>query len=404
MGRPHGSSSRSWGEPFVAVSKCDFRRGRAAAQVFRGPFVGRAFPADGPIFRLVQIERSVPLEFELPEHVPFWLSIAFRSSHITSKFKAFDISTSDDVCLALASTGLDWEFLELDHSLDDCKSLLDLKVTGIGETLRAKSRAKPGKRIALVDLNSAAMSMDPLAFGKSLAASSTITAAGVDCTASSDGNAPADALLGSEDEDADFPALMPDDSIYDFEEAQRRLMLGEASDGELLGDNDMAPAAADAEDVEGMDGATLEIVVVAAAVAVGAGDRSASSAAAAAAAVAPKSEAGYISCRMEPWASCSSSGRITSWPWNREEPLRNVGMRCYLHANCTSPARRRAQISDSRLLLWLFSGPLELDATRSRRLELAAIHKAQFADIEKAARDEGVATGAGAPSSSSGGP
>lgn len=90
---------------------------------------------------------------------------------------------------------------------------------------------------------------------------------------------------------------------------------------------------------------------------------------------------GYVSCPLPPWDSRPVFGRITTWPTNKPVASRSVSCRCYTHTGCTTPAKRRWQVSDRQLLEWLLQGRVEPEAGSDRRKALAAEHRAAFAQI-----------------------
>lgn len=99
-------------------------------------------------------------------------------------------------------------------------------------------------------------------------------------------------------------------------------------------------------------------------------------------AAAEVTESGYVSCALPPYNAKLLGGRITTWPAHEPMFRRSVGMVCYYHSNCRSPARYRSQVSDACLMDWLYSATIEVDATTARKRELARAHKAMFADVE----------------------
>ena len=64
---------------------------------------------------------------------------------------------------------------------------------------------------------------------------------------------------------------------------------------------------------------------------------------------------GWISCGLEPFARRHYVGRITVYPANAPDARKNVAIRCTLHGKC-SFVRRRMNVSNRRLLEWLFHG------------------------------------------------
>ena len=64
---------------------------------------------------------------------------------------------------------------------------------------------------------------------------------------------------------------------------------------------------------------------------------------------------GYISCALPPLGERGVIGRLTHFPKGVALDKTNIGIRCYLHADC-SVTRRAHNISADRMRAWLFNG------------------------------------------------
>ena len=107
---------------------------------------------------------------------------------------------------------------------------------------------------------------------------------------------------------------------------------------------------------------------------------------------------GYLSCSLPPYDARGSIGRLTDWPKTTAAKWRSVSLKCQLHTQCSSPAKKRYDVTDETLLKWFFSGVYERDATIARKRELGRQHQAMWADLFAAASPL-VATGAASSSS-----
>ena len=89
------------------------------------------------------------------------------------------------------------------------------------------------------------------------------------------------------------------------------------------------------------------------------------------------SEMGYVTCDVGRWSAYTVIGRITEWPRERPEHLRNVSMRCYVHSRC-SLAKVRGAVTNRDLLEWLFAAepPPHGRVPASVMADLRQAHKA----------------------------
>ena len=92
---------------------------------------------------------------------------------------------------------------------------------------------------------------------------------------------------------------------------------------------------------------------------------------------------GDVTCSLEPYCSLPRVGRWSDWPKSSPPEGRSVGMKCFIHPNC-SATKRRNRITDLQLTTWLFSAsPVPAAATADERKALAAEHKAMFKEMCK---------------------
>jgi len=73
--------------------------------------------------------------------------------------------------------------------------------------------------------------------------------------------------------------------------------------------------------------------------------------AAAAAVIGPDGE---VTCPLPPWGGKGAIGSIKAWDPNPAKL--NVNCKCWVHAGCSTPPRKRAYATDEMLLSWLFAG------------------------------------------------
>eukprot|EP00959_Pyramimonas_sp_CCMP1952_P331079 6933056-Pyramimonas_sp.AAC.1 len=102
---------------------------------------------------------------------------------------------------------------------------------------------------------------------------------------------------------------------------------------------------------------------------------------------------GYVKSAVPPWDGVTNVGRITTWPVEMPMERRNVGIRCYMHSNC-SITRTRKRFDDEAILKWLFSvAPVPAGSSAAVKAAARASHlEAALVMLPKA-----NAGGAGAP-------
>ena len=83
---------------------------------------------------------------------------------------------------------------------------------------------------------------------------------------------------------------------------------------------------------------------------------------------------GYVRCPVDPWAAKDPVGRITFWPDGKPAHSQNIGVRCYMHPNC-SVSRKRLAFTTEQVLRWVFSmEPLPADATAEQKVAARQLH------------------------------
>jgi hypothetical protein len=337
---------------------CALRRKRPAMQVFARCSLGGA---------------AGPAVFACPP-APFQVTARSCPSRLCAACDCVELCTSDELALELARLRHDWILIPLVWSEPcDVESLLVFDVTALEQPLPAKAprRHTPqGARDLLSTLASlgSAPLQPPAEHGENTHEQS-----------------------GSEDEDrpmAGFPADFAGDVAAELAE---ECGLFEAAVADL--DEALNPVSADAG---AESDAEAEAIALEEPVAVAAGIDGQAAAAVPAAEAAVVDEGGWVSCPVEPWCRLGSVGRITTWPATKAMKDRSVSVKCFAHLGCSSPARKRAAVTDAALLEWLFAGTCEPFCPRGRSEDLAREHKALWATVIDARRVVAV------PSASSG--
>ena len=112
------------------------------------------------------------IKFAFPCAFPFFISLAKRASRLSDLFKVLDMCTSDELCIDMVKMRMTWELRQLNYSLFDCESLLDMKVPGAGEAIVFNRVAPVPKPSACAELSSIVVfDVRPLSLGAGLAAS-----------------------------------------------------------------------------------------------------------------------------------------------------------------------------------------------------------------------------------------
>jgi hypothetical protein len=291
------------------------------------------------------------LQQQLPEP-PFIMELCLGASRLHPTLRSMMWQTSDELCLEAARLQMQqWRLLSLSwEEVLERPSLLPLRVVGKAEFVKpvlkrnkAKASSACGCEFDALD----ALGGDPMQVGRA-AGSATMG------TASSD--VAADEVVEGCDHDDDPVGFPLDDSDVD-EVLREDFNIGADADRDLQ-DALAGERVMDEEEVEEVE-EEKELAL-------------------------PEHEmdhAGYIASTAEPWRWWPVVGRITSWPHAKPEHLRSVSCKCHVHHACGTPARGRAGISDDFLKLWLFSVAPEQHCTLGRSMELAAMHKAQFAPM-----------------------
>jgi len=316
-----------------------------------------------------------------------------------------------------------WDLYRLQWEDIPNDSLLDMKVVGVDPKVPDVRSVRRPKKNEDTDMPAEIFLGDPYDHGRAAASAVAPPAVPAGSSREDDGDAagPGDPELGGDGDmvgdpfagdDAEIVQGLPDLDIADMQDMMVEAYgLDPDGDGELLtvGEEvgpDVDEGAADPE-----ADAAVEEEAIAVALADGSGPH-----AIALEAPTPQqcvsaslmSSAGYVTCTLPGWAIGPSIGRITTWGKQPQLSDRSVSCRCYLHPKCVTPAKRRWQIDDQRLLLWLFSAVHEPDATKARKNELGTLHRSLFKNIFEGPGSGphpgpgGAASSSGAAASSSG--
>jgi hypothetical protein len=326
------------------------------------------------------------IKFAFPCAFPFFISLAKRSSRLSDLFKVLDMCTSDELCIDMVQMRMTWELRQLNYSLLDCESLLDMNVLGAGEALVFNRVAPVPKPSACAELSSMVLfDVCPLSAGARLAVSEgPFEQAGGSATP----------IASGDEADADNFDALPDDMLADVQECLDSVMHAGHVLDEFELEADPLPDRIEEVHQDALDQDVLEDALEAAVVAevspVGDVQLALSS---------QVSSTGYVSSPAGIWSTLGSIGRVTSWPAHKPMLVRSVSMKCYLHPGCTSPAKGRSKVSDQFLLEWLFAGVHEPGAASGRKKELGSLHRALFVTRFAAVNTPAASSSAAASSS-----
>lgn len=367
-------------------------RGRDTATGQRGDFVVllldcRGNPKMQRFGRCVLKGGGDNLRMVFPEVLPAVVSLAIGTSRISELTRALVCTSSDDLCMELLATGMEWEFVPLSWRPPlGAGNLLEMEVTGFASAplappaVREKS-SKPSRpsemdALALFDGEEPAQwptraSRQHGAPRKQVPASSSHLAP-ADATESSSPNAPAEVeAYGDED---GLEGLAADElEAIASELAEAMGVAPEPMAASSGGGGEGDPEAQGCE-----SGQEEEALKVASAER---GDDDPPEVVATPKECADQAEIspmGYISCPLPPFNDKPAPGRLTTWPATKPLASRSVSVRCYMHPGCSSPAKSRRLVEDSLLVQWLFSAKVEPGATRERQHQLAKEHKELF--------------------------
>lgn len=319
---------------------------------------------------------------------PCVVSLATETSAISKKFRTLMLMTSDELGMSMLGRDMDeWGMAPLKWEMVvGAGSLMDMRVTEIGENFTAKPRnPQTVKNAASNVMDVLDMHDDPVAFGECMGAQQRQSSAASCCNISAgDGlDAEAEGFLDfAADAYAEALEGLPRDLMFDImEETGDREPSGDdllveepPFDEEISHDGDVGfERALDEQDVQQIDASSL----------CAASDGGEMPSVADAVQKALTTPLGYVSCELGAWQAKPMVGRLTSWPANQPVQSRSVSMKCYLHSNCTSPAIKRWKISsDDVFYTWLFNGKIpDPGATTATKKALGAEHKAAWASI-----------------------
>lgn len=352
-----------------------------------------------------------------PVEFPFIVSLARRPGRLSQTLFAPHIVTSDELCLDFCGLGDEWTMHPLlSEEVADADSLMVVRVVGSGDAL-TQERPVRAPQVKHVELPME-MFEDPFQYGDSCADRTVGAIGSADAIdpGASPGHVMDEMVLGAPVSEFSMEDLFGPDDIDDgADEIGDPLLVDDVQqaaacalglfDDDELNEFIKSPIATDAvgELEEGGAFDMDALVAVEASGVVGMVEP-----------VPPEitidhlvetaqiDENGYVTSPVPPWSDYAHIGRRTTWPSTLPMDQRSVGMQCYLHPKCRSPARRRKHISDRVLLHWLFSGQDEVGATAGRSRELAARHQADWPAIVDAlkAAEAGAAASVGLVASS----
>ena len=317
--------------------------------------------------RCANVEAPHDTEFELGDF-PCMVTLVARPNRVARHFREIDLATSDEVAYQMASMNQRWTMRPLTYTVRDTPSLLEMRLLGAGDALASRRSAQRSSVASPFD--EAMFLGDPMLVGAAMAPSGP-----VEPQPGAQHEAVGDAFV---DDDLEAPADVVED-ILNCEAGVAESAFPDVLAGQVHDFRDDAnlfeeeePNATEEAADEGGDDGDLDGVVSAEDEEMSIRER--------ARANAMVSPMGYIATDVVPWSAMASVGRITSWPASVDLAKRSVSCRCYMHPGCSSPARRRAQISDAELIDWLFSEkPLDAGATTAARKAAAAVHRAKWA-------------------------
>jgi len=317
----------------------------------------------------LSIAGSHPLRFHPARPPPYRISVLDRVSRMGGPAREIAISTSDEVAQYLLSLSSDWTLRPLEYDLPEGEDLLAMVVRrhldAFEKPVSAPRRSSKPKHVypSVFDLG------DPFEYGRGLF--------------------------------QNVPVVDPPPQHTDVREHA-----ADVSDSEHSGMSDHVMLHVDqdfAEDVE--DEIGEDIAMPDCHTEDGSIDPNCSSEAE------PEEESeedrrvraistaeitnpmGYVKSAVSPWDGVTNVGRITTWPVEMPMERRNVGIRCYMHSNC-SITRTRKRFDDEAILKWLFSvAPVPAGSSAAVKAAARASHlEAALVMLPKA-----NAGGAGAP-------
>ena len=390
----------SWVDSFGAAAcrKCDrllLLRGRAARPDLEDAqcqlvvmLIDARFSPKMQFFGVCRLKGSIG-DFSLSlSALPCVVSLATETSAISKKFRTLMLMTSDELGMSMLGRDMDeWGIAPLKWEMVvGAGSLMDMRVTEIGENFTAAPRIPRIVNAASNVMDVLDMHDDPVAFGERMGAQqgqSSAASGGNTAAAGDELHVEAEGFLDfAADAHAEALEGLPRDLMFDImEETGDREPGGDdllaeepPFDEEISHDGDVGfERALDEQDVQQIDAFSF----------CAASDGGEMPSVAEAVQKALTTPLGYVSCELGPWLAKPMLGRLTSWPESQPQQSRSVSMKCYLHPNCTSPAVKRWKIiSDDVFYMWLFNSKIpDPGATTVTKKALGAEHKAAWATV-----------------------
>ena len=294
---------------------------------------------------------------------PFTAKILSRASRLSCTMEAspgihgVSISTSDELALFLLSHKPHWQLVPLLHDIDvEGPDLLHMDIRGRSEVVEAPAASQ--RRTTMWKLPEEFDLGDPLEHGRKSAEPADVGRG--DAAGAARVEALAESFVDIENLIAVPPDVVGDVfmELYGLADCALVAESGQEDDACCVGVSDSEDLADDAVAnalVEYEEEAPIEGEAVAAAgaeelievVAIASPEQCAN--------VSVIDPDGYVSCALPPFGERGVIGRLTYFPKGVALEKTNIGMRCYLHANC-SVTRRAHKLSAERMKLWLFNG------------------------------------------------
>lgn len=366
------------------------------------------------------------VQFVMPTDFPFVVCLSTRPARLSEAFRSCDMCSSDELCLELARSTNQWEFVPLEYEFLEDGSLMDMRVLRAGDAFRS-AKAAPRKRKAPDADLPAEIYGDPLDYGRAAGAAASFSAAAATTWTSNSSSSGVEGVEQCGDPVSGEADIGGDDLLDQFAdlgaavmEDVRGIMLEAAENFASLGDDDAAegidvwPSDDFGEQAHADSESDLELEK--AIVATEGAESGHEDGLVAAPSVVPSvldlcsqaviDENGYISCPVAPWSAWPTLARLSSWPASKPLEQRSVSVKCHMHTGCSSPAKRRAAVTNQQLLHWLFQGtpherPLVGEMQELKRRHVLCWHSAMQLELSMHADKSGASLAGGAAASSS---
>ena len=371
----------------------------------------------------VALRESGSLAFVSPAF-PFLVEITTRTSRTDARQQAVHLCTSDELALDLARLKNKWVLRPVHWEEVHAEgSLLVARVVGLGEAFVPKRHAKQRRTTQSMSDILDEIAGDPSEFagprGRGATSSAPVTEHAEEAVdvedVLEDGMGMVDELMDG------MPPEFREDVLDEIEEALGAIVAEELAADDLLDASSKGAPMPTDDCLESREGPVLESDDDAVRVEKWAADLSSSTGPSTSGASSscggsksggiPLSidevllasvvmdDSGYVTCSLPPWNAWATLGRLTTWPADVPMEKRNVSLKCHMHPKCSTPVRRRKNVTDKEMICWLLHGTCdELLPTASRADELAKEHKAAWARVIDGMRGVAASTSAAASS------